>query len=414
MWLLVTCLAVLGGILLLEGLLWLAFKALPFLNVEEFPEVTEESLRKFTTFDPELGWAPQPDTSKLDRESMIHARYSLDALGRRTMACRPNGPVEISSYGNSFCFCREVGDDETWQSYLGEMLGADVSNYGAGNYGLDQALLRLKRQHEVHPTDCVVIAITPWTIMRILSVWKHYSEFGNTWACKPRYAIQNGKFVLLECCINDKLDLMRMSYFADFLHAHDFHYRNFFLKHQPRFPRTLYLLRDRLMSHKIFFSVLLGVAYYGRLKPLINFFHYRRSQHELRYKQRLFRTQTAMFRAVVGEFVSFAAEKGFRPVLMMVPGYEDLLFMRRHGNYYGAALREVAETFPELMVIDMHEQIRKAGAPASLFTKSRYGWPGHYNARGNRLIAEGLASKLRPQLQPQTEGPQTRGNRGTA
>lgn len=40
--------------------------------------------------------------------------------------------------------CREVNDNETIQYFLSNLTNSFVSNYGVGNYGLDQAVLRFE------------------------------------------------------------------------------------------------------------------------------------------------------------------------------------------------------------------------------------------------------------------------------
>ena len=78
--------------------------------------------------------------------------------------------------------CRQVGDGETWESALGRKMRTGVLNYGVGNYGLDQALLRYEKTQLPDTVDTVVMAVVPETICRIQSYWKHYLEFGNIMA----------------------------------------------------------------------------------------------------------------------------------------------------------------------------------------------------------------------------------------
>lgn len=383
--------------IIIDFLLFFLYKLLRYFNVKEFPKIKTELLDKFATFDPDLGWAPQPDASKIEHNSEKPTRYSTDHLSGRTRINVFPRTAEISTYGDSFCFCREVNDNETWQYYLSNELKLKVSNYGAGNYGIDQALLRLKRQFAIHPTKYVIMAITPWTILRILSVWKHYSEFGNILAVKPRYILEGNNLVLIKNRIRNKEDLLNMKKIADWLRKYDYHYKNFFKKHKLYFPITLYFLKNKSMARKFFFQIVLIIAYYLKINQLVNLFHYKKTEYELHYKKNLFKTQSDLFCKIIEDFVLFSRSKKIIPILIMLPGYEDILFIKKTGNYYKEALNIVTDEFLDLKVIDFYEYLSglEIRHPESLFTKSKYGWPGHYNPRGNKLIAKVLGKEIR-------------------
>ena len=64
-----------------------------------------------------------------------------------------------------------------------------MKNFGVGNYGLDQAFLRLKKQiKKDDKSKIILLGVCPETIRRNLSLWKHFFEFGNIFNFKPRYA----------------------------------------------------------------------------------------------------------------------------------------------------------------------------------------------------------------------------------
>ena len=45
-------------------------------------------------------------------------------------------------FGDSFAFCRYVNDNETWEYFLENLIQMNVRNYGVGNFGVDQAILK--------------------------------------------------------------------------------------------------------------------------------------------------------------------------------------------------------------------------------------------------------------------------------
>lgn len=57
-------LALVVGVVVLEAVSYRALERIPSVATEEFPEIDRELLGKFSSFDPELGWVPQPDREK--------------------------------------------------------------------------------------------------------------------------------------------------------------------------------------------------------------------------------------------------------------------------------------------------------------------------------------------------------------
>lgn len=402
--LLVAIVCLLGTFLCLELSLLLLAAIVPVLRVKEFPTTTRESLEKFSSFDPELGWVPQPNSSKLDRDSNPPAAYAIDEFGSRVLPGkqRRSGEYCISTYGDSFCFCREVNDAETWQYHLSQQLNCHVSNYGVGNYGADQAVIRLAQQYQRDPTPIVILAITPWTVMRILSVWKHYSEFGNTFAVKPRFTLEQGRLRLIGNVISQKEDLLQLQSLADWLRHHDYHYRNWFLTHQPKLPYTTHLLKNPRVWYKAVCTLGLGLMFHSgahRVRRLYDAIHYGRSLDELHYKRELFQKELPLFVGVVGEFVRLSCEHNFQPILLMLPGYEDVVFQQKHGSYYGPALEEVSRAYPDLDIVDFFDKISCLPDPSRLFTRSKFGWPGHFNGEANRMVAAAVSDHVQ-QLPP--------------
>ena len=88
----------------------------------------------------------KPHTSNEETSTFSKSKWSINDKGARTNPKFDDLSSVISCYGDSFTFCRQVNDNETWEWYLSELTKSNVVNYGVGNYGLDQAILRLKRE----------------------------------------------------------------------------------------------------------------------------------------------------------------------------------------------------------------------------------------------------------------------------
>jgi hypothetical protein len=420
-------LAVLVVAIVLEIAAYRALERNPSVATEEFPGIDRELLGKFSSYDPELGWCPQPNREK-QKDTGDHlpgeevrsvVTYSTDEYGSRV--CLPydrtaeREPVaetdgsggttaatagpSVSTYGDSYCFCREVDDDETFQHYLARELGTHVGNYGGGNYGLDQALMRLKRQYPEDPTDHVCMVVTASSIARILSVWKHYQEFGNILAVKPRYTLEDGALKRIESPIEEKEDLLDLESRADFLREHDFHYDHWFEPHFASFPYATDFLDDgENLRHALCEAGIELERRTGQAIPGVDFddtktrTELRMERPRVRYHERLFDTHEDLFDALIGEFVDYADEQGFTPVFVMVQQLRYATYEAEHGPIYGDLMGRLDDRYDDLETVDMATHLDPEDGVESLYVERGEG--GHYSPETNRRIANVLADVI--------------------
>jgi hypothetical protein len=219
------------------------------LFLPEFPVVTIDKLKRFKSWDRELGWVNKPNTTKIDRSDRdwstrdVNVTFSTDRLGSRVCS-NPFHRTLMTFYGDSYCMCREVNDDQTYQWILGKKLNSRVSNYGVGNYGLDQAILRLESQYERDPSPMVCISVTTATMARACSVYRHYLSPGNYFGIKPRFIIKSGDLLLVPSPIKEIKDLLRMQDFKSHFEKYDRHYSGFYSK------RFWFHVRDLIKNRK--------------------------------------------------------------------------------------------------------------------------------------------------------------------
>jgi hypothetical protein len=156
-------------------------------NSSENPKINNKKLKNFliNSYDPEIGWIRKPYSHGTEANYSYTSTFSLDSKGSRVNPFIENSSYEINTYGDSFTFCRQVNNNETWQYYLSKKRQINISNFGVGNYGIDQAFLLYKRHIENH-SKIVIFGIVPETILRIHSFWKHYLEYGNVLSFKPK------------------------------------------------------------------------------------------------------------------------------------------------------------------------------------------------------------------------------------
>lgn len=207
-------------------------------------QVLEKVLSK--SHDPLLGWDRKPNSSGTEVYENATVKWSINGNGARNNLEYNYKKSFISIFGDSFSFSREVNDDETWGYKLSLLTQSNVENFGVGNFGFDQALIKLtnKLETEEFRPKIVIIGVVPDTISRILSVWKHYYEYGNIFGFKPRYVLRNNKLELINNYINSKEKFLSINKYIDLIKEHDFFYKHKFLKEIIKFPYTIYFLKN--------------------------------------------------------------------------------------------------------------------------------------------------------------------------
>src|SRR3989338_5586497 len=238
---------------------------------DELPILSKEGLDKFikSGYDGELGWIRKPNTEKEETGKDGITKYHIGSRGSRKNPGHEKLPIKISCYGDSFLFARQVNDNETCQWHLSELTKTNVLNFSVGNYGLDQALMRLKREYPKNKTKIVVMGVVPSTIVRILCMWKHYNEYGNTFGFKPRFMIENGKLRLVKNFIdNDKKFLEYWKYLPE-IRKHDYFYETKFKREMIEFPYFVSILSDPLRNIPLMFHISVSKFAGSKKEPVI-------------------------------------------------------------------------------------------------------------------------------------------------
>jgi hypothetical protein len=370
---------------------------------DEMPEIKKEYLAKFIThgYDPELGWIRKPNTCKLEHGRYVvverdpvkdmgvrETMYHINERGARLNPGHEGLPALISCYGDSFTFCRQVNDDETWEWYLSALTTTNVLNFGVGNYGIDQALLRMQREHQKNArTKIVIMGVVPSTIVRILSVWKHYHEYGNIFGFTPRFTIEDGKLVLIENIMDREAKFYHLNDYIDELRKNDYFYETKFKKEMIRFPYFYSLLanprRNLPLITFVGLSALLerlGIKSHKINDLPMDFI----MQINLKLRYRLFKNQDALalLREIINEFTEYSKEQGYIPVLLWMPQKDDVLFVKTKEFYYAEFIKEQSK---KLLTIDLTNNLVEVADLNELYSYDNvYG--GHFSKHGNKFI----------------------------
>jgi len=354
------------------------------------PKITPEMLDRFfdSGFDSELGWIRKANISKVD---LGKYPYSIDEKGSRSNSEHAFLPSLIGTYGDSYTFCREVEDRETWQWSLSENLQVNVLNFGVGNYGFDQTLLRLKREYEKHPTPITIMGMVPQGIARNLSVWKHYNEFGNILAFKPRFVIENGTLRLIPNPVDEKGKYFRVKDYLKYIQESDFFFEKRFKKKAFRPP---YLISSIAQFSSLVLAFCKGVRLAlgrdGKVSKILDSLIYGHLdsggvlQHASLYSDE---KAGELLDRLIDEFLEYAKRVNTIPVLLLLPMRDDFWFIRNRFHFYEPFVEKIKD---RLLVIDMAPEFLEADPGENLYRI----W--HLTPVANKIVARVVAEKIRP------------------
>ena len=365
---------------------------------DEIPTLSIE-LKKFLEhgYDKELGWVRKPNTEHMEVGKYGQTKWTINEKGCRTNPNFDENKSNISCYGDSFTFSRQVNDDETWEHFLSEMLDTNVQNFGVGNYGIDQALLRMKREFEKNKTPIVILSVVPDTISRINSIWKHYSEYGNTFGFKPRFIMENENIKLIKNFIDNEKKFQEYKKYLPEIKKLDYFYERKFVKEKIYFPYLLTILKNFSRNFGIIFWIL-TINLLKKMNRDISTIEWKPMQIimriNLKWRVKMFekKQHKKLLKEIVRDYVKFAKAQNFKPILILLPQKDDILFIKKNYNFYEDFLKDI-EKSSGLYHIDVTNDLLNEPDLDCLYSDdNEYG--GHYSKEGNKKIAEIINKKI--------------------
>jgi hypothetical protein len=129
-------------------------------QVAEFIRASGPKNDRGWTFDAELGWVHVDGISRGDGVDGTDTFYYANAADGRTLGTF-TAPSRIHAYGDSFTYCDQVNNGETWEDYLSARLQEPVRNYGVGDYSVYQAYRRMRQVAAAgqHDAEYVILNI---------------------------------------------------------------------------------------------------------------------------------------------------------------------------------------------------------------------------------------------------------------
>lgn len=349
------------------------------------PAIDRDVVQKYAriSFDADLGWCRKPGTSGVDTSPEGDASFSIDQHGARKNPEFDDAEPYVAVYGDSYAFCRLVDDHETWPHRLSVLLERNVGNFGVGNYGLDQALLRYEREAEDLAARVVILAVVPETVARVHSYWKHYFEYGNTLAFKPMFTLNGDGLEHLAPAVSRAEDIVEPARWRDNVRRHDRFYKEKFLPDVIRFPAIVSILR-RFRRHGRILVILLRGALFGHPQ------HARRRAFGVvldenhKHQRRLFADSdaTKLLTLIAQRFSDVCKAHGAIPRIVVIPQPRDVRDYRDQRCAHESFLRGLSDVVP---VLDLTATLTREGERMAIYKEGDLG--PHTSAAANDVIA---------------------------
>jgi hypothetical protein len=336
----------------------------------------------FYRFDSKLGWSIKPNGN--------NGNYRANSLGirgdREYGKAIPEGVTRVVCCGDSYTFCAEVKNGETWEEYAEAQGALEFLNIGVAGAGLTQAYLRYGELGSRFDADYVFIGFMTNNIQRTINVFRPFlfQETGVV-STKPYAALEDGELVLKPNPL-DSLEGYQQLLDDTERVLGELGEEDYYVQRQKE-------ARPLLPSGRVwrYFDGEFGAETYVRMvfnmrgrsrDDFMNFANdYAEGTYPLKVVTRLF-----------DRFVAEVKENGAEPVIVIFPNREDLSGYNEGEPKAHGTLLEHFETkdYPYIDVLDLFAERYGKNIPLeTMFMES------HYNPETNRLLAEDFVDYVR-------------------
>jgi len=300
-------------------------------------------------FDPDLGWCSPA-----------------------TAAVPGANAVRVVAVGGSFTRGAEVESHESWVGLLDARAGIEITNLGVNGYGIDQALLRLRRDGPPQEPDEIWLGLMPSAIERLTTqfppISRHWSSVA---AFKPRFLLNDeAELELAPSPVRSLADYDRLlsdqAALVEAIGGTDYWMRRCSAAYVPRGRSwTHWFATTRLALTWMESSGRDDAGFLARDHPV-----------------------RALTLALLDEYEREARSLGARLRVVVIPARSDLRHAREQGSRYWANLVQALAS-RGVAVLDCTDALERAGAVEG----DDYWMPGnHYSPAANRVVAEAVAA----------------------
>jgi hypothetical protein len=369
------------GFVALEAISFAAYLAIrsKYFDVPPSRETFASQLREqyeAQHFDENTGW--------------VLPKQAANADGTRLSPDNPAGAPCLSMYGDSFVFGSEVDDEHSWGNQIAKRLSCRVQNYGVPGYGTDQAYLRFLHNDADHASQ-VILNILFENVARNVNQNRGYLlAVAYVGPLKPVFHFDEQNKLKLE-----PIPRLGLAAYDDFVRDPRLIFsRDYFVPGQspyakPRigFPYSVGVI-GALASKRLKDSL---VSTFVRRPPWWE--DLKDPSHPSRAIE--------ITEAIIDQFVQVARERGKRPIVSFLPTAREYPTRFWNGRWVYSGLYdwcqskgyECFDAGTALVERIGASQLQSVEGICRYFCPSAY-LGGHYNQRGNALLAEVTADYL--------------------
>lgn len=322
--------------------------------------ITDEKAKKLAPFfHPTLGW------------KKIHHNTPFGERPRQT----DYGVPRLSVFGDSFTYCEEVEDHETWEERISQLARADIYNFGSGGYGVDQAFLRFREDFSKVKTRFVALGLITENLNRAVNVYrKFYYPKTKLSMTKPRFVMEDGKLKLLPNPIKTADDLIKLKdpEFVESIGKNDY-WRNFGDYPVRSFP-YLAIFLNKVFRYELMFGRNVRPVDDNNPRPWRDLWTVKKN--------------VDLIYAIFDKFVEEAANQGAIPMIVLLPQWSDAKTYFESGKLSTGA--QAIDAYGKSRNIPVFNGVTALVAEAKDWEELKSFYVGHISPKGNRVIGEKL------------------------
>ena len=361
---------------------------------DEIPKFDKKKFNNFLTesFDYKLGWK-----QKLNSSGFLELKNTKNKADNHRNLTKKYKKKLIASFGDSYVYSNHMSDENTWAEQISKKNNFNVLNYGVGNYGLDQAILKYENINLSKETKIVIMGFVPETITRIQSSWKHYTEFGNINGFKPKFELSGNNLILRHNPISSKIKIHQIKKVINRLKKSERFYKERFLKYKFKFPYFIKFLKNFKFNCKIFFYLIVSDLtkilnknqFHSKIQNAIFYCIIERNVKEAHYLYRENYSKKLLSK-LLNKFKKISYKKKHIPLIIIFPQPQDINLKSSiyYKNFFKNFSREIA-------VLDLSNYFSKKNYK-KYFLNDRYG--GHLNKKGNFLVSKIITKQLKKHI----------------
>jgi hypothetical protein len=363
-------------------------------NEDEIPKFDEKKFKNFLlkSFDYKLGWKQTLDTSGLLNKNVKKQTW----FDHRNIINKKKKKI-IAAFGDSYVFSNYMSDKNTWEEQISKKNNFNVLNFGVGNYGLDQAILKYKNINLSKETKIVIMGFVPETITRIQSSWKHYTEFGNINGFKPKFELVGNNLILKQNPINLKTKIYQIEKIIYRLKQTERFYKERFLKYKFHFPYLVKFIINFKFNVKIFSyliasdlaKILNKSQLFDKIQNSIFYSIIERNVKEAHYLYQENHSKKLLTKLII-KFKKISYKRKHIPLVIIFPQPQDINL--KSSIYYKKYFKNLSKI---IEVLDLSNFFSKKNYK-KYFLNDKYG--GHLNKRGNVFVSEIITNHLEKHL----------------